>query len=125
MNNLNIYTACVPDRMHHIDLGLFKYMIEYTCKMLIQEVKKDVITTLDKRIALIPRFSQLITFPQGLGTLKLFTANHYRNLMKIIIFAIDNLHLTKNKNLINLYLKFNTMYQISRLDEFSESDLQL
>ena len=28
--NLNIYEACVPDRMHHIDLGLFKYQLEFT-----------------------------------------------------------------------------------------------
>ncbi|RGB27108.1 hypothetical protein C1646_769524 [Rhizophagus diaphanus] len=28
--NLNIYDACVPDRMYHIDLGLFKYQLEFT-----------------------------------------------------------------------------------------------
>ena len=35
--NVNIYEACIPDRMHHIDLGLFKYQLEYT-----QEILKDV-----------------------------------------------------------------------------------
>ncbi|GES87425.1 hypothetical protein GLOIN_2v1785275 [Rhizophagus clarus] len=35
--NLNIYEACVPDRMHHIDLSLFKYQFEFT-----QEILKDV-----------------------------------------------------------------------------------
>ncbi|POG62434.1 hypothetical protein GLOIN_2v1785275 [Rhizophagus irregularis DAOM 181602=DAOM 197198] len=35
--NLNIYEACVPDRMHHIDLGLFKYQLEFT-----QEILKKV-----------------------------------------------------------------------------------
>ena len=35
--NVNIYEACVPDRMHHIDLGLFKYQLEY-----MQEILKDV-----------------------------------------------------------------------------------
>ena len=28
--NLNIYEACVPDCMHHIDLELFKYQLEFT-----------------------------------------------------------------------------------------------
>ncbi|RHZ76848.1 hypothetical protein Glove_188g3 [Diversispora epigaea] len=28
--NLNIYAATVPDRIHHLDLGLFKYQIEFT-----------------------------------------------------------------------------------------------
>ncbi|RHZ66597.1 hypothetical protein Glove_306g26 [Diversispora epigaea] len=32
--NLNIYAATVPDRMHHLDLGLFKYQIEFTMELL-------------------------------------------------------------------------------------------
>ena len=35
--NLNIYEACVSDRMHHIDLGLFKYQLEFT-----QNILKEV-----------------------------------------------------------------------------------
>ncbi|PKC50235.1 hypothetical protein RhiirA1_486980 [Rhizophagus irregularis] len=35
--NLNIYEACIPDRMHHIDLRLFKYQLEFT-----QEIIKKI-----------------------------------------------------------------------------------
>ncbi|RHZ72839.1 hypothetical protein Glove_237g9 [Diversispora epigaea] len=30
ISNLNIYAATVPDRMHHLDLGLYHYQIEFT-----------------------------------------------------------------------------------------------
>ena len=33
-SNINIYKAMVPDRMHHLDLGLFRYQIEYTRDLL-------------------------------------------------------------------------------------------
>ncbi|RHZ86328.1 hypothetical protein Glove_52g119 [Diversispora epigaea] len=32
--NIDIYAATVPDRMHHLDLGLFRYQIEYTKELL-------------------------------------------------------------------------------------------
>ncbi|GET59621.1 hypothetical protein GLOIN_2v1783703 [Rhizophagus irregularis DAOM 181602=DAOM 197198] len=32
--NINIYLATVPDRMHHLDLGLFRYQIIFTCDIL-------------------------------------------------------------------------------------------
>ncbi|GET03802.1 hypothetical protein GLOIN_2v1488317 [Rhizophagus clarus] len=32
--NINIYLATVPDRMHHLDLGLFHYQIIFTCDIL-------------------------------------------------------------------------------------------
>ena len=31
-----MYQACLPDRMHHLDLGLYKYQVEY-----IQELLKE------------------------------------------------------------------------------------
>jgi hypothetical protein len=30
LSDINVYEATVPDRMHHLDLGLFHYQIEYT-----------------------------------------------------------------------------------------------
>jgi len=30
LSNINIYEATVPDRMHHLDLGLFHYQIDFT-----------------------------------------------------------------------------------------------
>jgi hypothetical protein len=32
--NINIYSATVSDRMHHLDLGLFNYQIIYTRELL-------------------------------------------------------------------------------------------
>ena len=29
LSNINIYEATVPDRMHHLDLGLFHYLIDF------------------------------------------------------------------------------------------------
>ena len=30
LSNINIYEATVPNRMHHLDLGLFHYQIDFT-----------------------------------------------------------------------------------------------
>src|SRR5256885_12634770 len=30
----NIYAATIPDRMHHLDLGLFNYQVTYTRELL-------------------------------------------------------------------------------------------
>jgi len=30
LSNINIYEATVSDRMHHLDLGLFHYQIDFT-----------------------------------------------------------------------------------------------
>ncbi|RHZ79456.1 hypothetical protein Glove_145g8 [Diversispora epigaea] len=56
--NLNIYTATVPDRMHHLDLGLFKYQIEFTTELLKLKPGK-LVDDINKRIAKIPRHSGL------------------------------------------------------------------
>ena len=52
--------------------------------------------------------------------------------MKVMVFVIDNLYVgnkeienfVSNKNLTILYEKWNKMYILSRLEEFSESDLE-
>ena len=52
--------------------------------------------------------------------------------MKVIIFVIDNLYekntrniknFVNNKNLVELYEMWNEMYEISRYEEFKDSDL--
>ncbi|RHZ67642.1 hypothetical protein Glove_300g111 [Diversispora epigaea] len=49
--DLNIYDATVPDRMHHLDLGLYHYQIEFTKELL----SKSSIDKFNRRIAEIPR----------------------------------------------------------------------
>ena len=84
LSNINIYEATVPDRMHHLDLGLFNYQIEYTRKLLGERYGKSLIDKIDHRLAAIPRFSGLKIFSNGIQSIARLTANEYRNLMKIL-----------------------------------------
>jgi hypothetical protein len=118
--NLNIYAATVPDRMHHLDLGLFKYQIEFTTELLKQEQGK-LVDDMNQRIAKIPRHSGLKVFKNGVQSLSRLTASEYRDMMKIMVFVVDGLH---SKNLSDVYVKWNEMYLLSRLENFKESDLQ-
>jgi hypothetical protein len=116
--NLNIYAATVPDRMHHLDLGLFKYQIEFTTELLKQRKLAD---DMNQRIAKIPRHSGLKVFKKGVQSLSRLTASEYRDMMKIMVFVVDGLH---SKDLSEVYVKWNEMYLLSRLENFKEDDLQ-
>src|SRR3954454_24374141 len=88
--NLNIYEACVPDRMHHIDLGLFKYQLEF-----IQDILKEVRGVnlqkeFDSYLRQISHFSGLKLI-SNLGRLNVITAADYRHIMKIAFFALDGI----------------------------------
>ncbi|RHZ79615.1 hypothetical protein Glove_143g100 [Diversispora epigaea] len=115
--NLNIYAATVPDRMHHLDLGLFKYQIEFTIELL---KKKKSLNKVNKRIADIPRHSQLKVFKKGIQLSRL-TASEYRDMMKIMVFVVDDLQI---ENLSEVYVKWNEMYLLNRSEKFKESDLE-
>ena len=127
LRNINIYSATVPDRMHHLDLGLFHYQIEYTRQLL----PNVLVDELDHRLATIPRYPDLKIFSNGLQSIARLTADEYRNLMKVMVFAIDNLYNGNNKeeeifinnDLPKLYKSWNEMYILSRYEKFSESDL--
>ena len=127
LRNINIYSATVPDRMHHLDLGLFHYQIEYTRQLL----PNVLVDELDHRLATIPRYPGLKIFSNGLQSIARLTADEYRNLMKVMVFAVDNLYNGNNKEeeiFINndfpkLYESWNEMYILSRYEKFSESDL--
>jgi hypothetical protein len=126
LRNINIYSATVPDRMHHLDLGLFHYQIEYTYQLL----PNVLVDELDHRLATIPRYPGLKIFSNGLQSIARLTADEYRNLMKVMVFAVDNLYNGNNKeeeifinNLPKLYESWNEMYILSRYEKFSESDL--
>src|SRR3989337_1562437 len=130
--NINIYSATVPDRMHHLDLGLFRYQIEYTYELLKLQHGNMLVEEVDRRLSAIPRYPGLKIFSNGLQSIARLTANEYRSLMKIMLFVIDNLYVgndkevenfVSNNNLAILYEKWNEMYILSRSEEFSESDL--
>ncbi|GES96881.1 hypothetical protein GLOIN_2v1783703 [Rhizophagus clarus] len=133
--NINIYLATVPDRMHHLDLGLFCYQIIFTCDILkLQHVNGNkLVEEVDCHLAAIPRFPGIKIFYNGLQSIARLTASEYRSLMKVMIFVIDNLYdennnevdnFVNNDDLTKLYKYWNEMYILSRYEEFSESDLK-
>ena len=116
--------------MHHLDLGLFRYQIDFTCELLRLQRNNNLVDELDYRLSKIPRYQNLKIFSKGLQIARL-TANEYRSLMKVMEFVVDNLY-TKNRevenfisnnDLVKLYVSWNEMYILSRLEEFRESDL--
>jgi hypothetical protein len=120
--------------MHHLDLGLFIYQITFTREILKLQHHNGtmLVNKIDRRLAAIPRFPDLKIFSNGLQSIARLTANEYRNLMKVMLFVIDNLYdgnddevenFVSNYDLANLYQYWNEMYILSRSEEFSESDL--
>ncbi|GES84154.1 hypothetical protein GLOIN_2v1783703 [Rhizophagus clarus] len=133
--NINIYLATVPDRMHHLDLGLFRYQIIFTCDILkSQHVNGNkLVEEVDRHLAAIPHFPGIKIFSNGLQSIARLTASEYRSLMKVMIFVIDNLYdennnevdnFVYNDDLTKLYEYWNEMYILSRYEKFSESDLE-
>ena len=119
--------------MHYLDLGLFHYQIKYIQDLLKNQYGNSLVDELDHRLAIIPRFPGLKIFANGLQSISRLTANKYHNLIKIMIFAVDNLYkeninntenFVKNKDLTKLYEMWNEMYIISKYEVFKESDLK-
>src|SRR6266542_874887 len=113
--------------MHHLNLGLFRYQIEHTKKLLESQYGKSLVDKMDHRLALIPRFPELKIFTNGIQSIARLTANEYRNLIKVVV---DNLYedencesFVVNKDLVKLYKTWNKMYTISRYEMFKESKL--
>ncbi|CAI2193090.1 17409_t:CDS:1, partial [Funneliformis geosporum] len=52
--------------------------------MFMEDLGNTAIQQIDERLAVIPHFQKLTQFPEGLKTLKLYTADHYRTLMKLM-----------------------------------------
>src|SRR5438132_11978242 len=73
---------------------------------------------------LIPRF-QSLKIIKNVSDITRMTADELRNLMKIIIFALDNLYEKykkpgiSNKRLCQVYYKFLRMYIASRNESFT------
>ncbi|RHZ78432.1 hypothetical protein Glove_165g52 [Diversispora epigaea] len=80
-----------------------------------------LVDDMNKRIAKIPRHSGLKVFKKGVQSLFRLTASEYRDMMKIMVFVVNGLY---SKDLSNVYVKWNEMYLLSRLENFKESDLQ-
>ncbi|RHZ89213.1 hypothetical protein Glove_18g164 [Diversispora epigaea] len=112
--NLNIYAATVLDRMHHLDLGLYHYQIEFTKGIL----GRSLIDKINERIRAIPRYPGLKIFSKGLQSIAQLTASKHRDLMKVIVFVVDGL---LSNDFSKVYIKWNEMYILSRLEIFKET----
>ena len=129
--DFNIYQATVPDRMHLLDLGITKYLLEFTREYLQRKVSNKAIKEMDHRLCAIPRYPGLIVLKNGLKNISKFTANDYRNIMKVIIFVIDNLYYDNYdkedgiscNRLCNIFYKYLKMYMKLRQEMFTNADL--
>src|SRR5436190_255284 len=130
---MNIYDAAALNRMHLQEIGLFPYMLDYTREMLIHQCGNKIISIMDNRLATITRFNNLRILKKGYQQGTKFTGGEMRDVMKIIVFVLDELYTTNNTNnhntisckmLIQCYIKFIKMYITSRKNQFSEDDLK-
>ena len=87
--------------MHHLDLGLFNYQVTYTREMLKRYCGQIAVDVLDDRLAKIPQFPGLKLFKNGLENIKRFTADDFRNMMKVFIFIIEGIIIKHHKDSMN------------------------
>ena len=128
-DDFNIYEATVPDRMHMLDLGITKYLLEFTREYLQRKVNAKATKVMDHRLCEIPRYPGLIILKNGLENVSKFTANDYRNIMKVIIFVTDNLYENYKEGgfpcerLCNIFHKYLIMYMKLRQESFTDTEL--
>lgn len=123
--------------MHHLDLGLFNYQVTFTRELLKELCGQVAVNELDNRLSSIPRFPGLKIFKNGLENIKRFTANEFRNMMKVFLFVVEGIitkyhKLTVDINdairydnvLVDVYYCWNKMYLCSRREFFTKTDLE-
>ena len=76
--------------MHHVDLGLFKYQLEFTQEILKQVGMMGLQKIFDERLRQVSHFPGLKLLSK-LCQLKVMTAADYCHIMKIAIFALDEI----------------------------------
>ena len=74
--------------MHHLDLGLFRYQIEYTYELLKLQHGNVLVEEVDYRLSAISRYPGLKIFANGLQSIARLTANEYRSLMKKLCYSL-------------------------------------
>jgi hypothetical protein len=136
---MNIYDATALDRMHLQEIGLFPYMLDFTRDIIMHQSGNRIIAKMDNRLATITPFSGLRILRNGYQQGARFTGAEMRDVMKIIIFVLDELYtsddIIKNQNttennfincnkLIQCFIKFVKMYITSRKENFNEDELR-
>src|SRR5438094_9930202 len=87
--------------MHHLDLGLFRYQIEYTYELLKLQHCNVLVEKVDRCLSAIPRYFGLKIFANGLQSIARLTANEYQSFMKVMLSVIDNLYVENDKEVEN------------------------
>ncbi|RHZ69835.1 hypothetical protein Glove_277g1 [Diversispora epigaea] len=82
---------------------------------------RSSIDKMNKRIGAIPRYPGLKIFSKGLQSIARLTASEHRDLMKVMVFVVDGL---LSNDLSEVYVKWNEIYILSKLEIFKESDLE-
>uniref|UniRef100_U9UFB6 Uncharacterized protein n=3 Tax=Rhizophagus irregularis TaxID=588596 RepID=U9UFB6_RHIID len=89
---MNIYDVVALDRMHLQEIGLFPYMLDFTREMIMYQSGNQIITKMDVQLATITPFSGLRILRNGYQQGAKFTGAEMRDVMKIIIFVLDELY---------------------------------
>ena len=129
--DFNIYKVTVSDRIHMLNLRITKYLIKFTHTYLQQKVNNKAVKKMDHRLCVILRHPGLIILKNGLENVLKFIANDYCNIMKIIIFVIDNLYENYNegeilcKSLCDVFYTYLKMYMVLWQETFTDLDLEI
>ena len=67
------------------------------------QYSNSLVDEMDRRLAKIPRFNNLKIFKNRLQSISRLTANEYHDLMKVMVFIIDNLY-NENTNSIENFI---------------------
>ena len=95
--------------MHHLDLGLYKYQVEYTRELLMEWYDANGVIEFDDRLTRIPGFSELKLFKHGLRNIKRFTAEEFRSIMQQLVFVVDGI-------ICKLHKSDYTINQVNNMD---------
>ncbi|KAF0490591.1 zn-finger domain-containing protein [Gigaspora margarita] len=94
----SVYIESIPNYFWNFNLLKEKY-------------RASILDTIDNRLANIPRFPELKNFKNGIHSLAIIIANEYHNLMKVMIFVLDNLNRDESiqNKLLKLYEDWNNI----------------
>ncbi|CAG8811653.1 13317_t:CDS:2, partial [Racocetra persica] len=118
----------VPDRLHHLDIGLFYYQIKYSRMLLKKLDGNDAINKINYQFRNISPIHGLKIFKFRLQNIKYFIAGKYQDIIKVIPFIIDSILNSFDKQidkaLMILFIKWNIMYKMSCNTNPNENDLK-